>query len=70
MPARQKVVLDVAQLWQGSDVSQDGGGAMGCMSGATDPECPAIFQALKIDANTGLSLHLQPGASVWRAEAK
>ena len=69
-PARQKVVLDVAQLWQGSDVSQDGGGAMGCMSGATDPECPAIFQALKIDANTGLSLHLQPGASVWRAEAK
>ena len=40
------------------------------MSGATDPECPAIFQALKIDANTGLSLHQQPGASVWRAEAK
>lgn len=41
-----KIVLDIAQLFAGSDVAFEGGGAAGCMSGTTDPECPAIFEAL------------------------
>ena len=42
----QKVVLDVQKLFAESDLTKDEGGAVGCMSGATDPECPAIFKAL------------------------
>ncbi|MDY0105130.1 MAG: metallo-mystery pair system four-Cys motif protein [Giesbergeria sp.] len=67
---KQKVVLDIAQLFKGSDVSKDEGGAVGCMSGATDPECPAIFNALKIDLASGQSVSQGAGQAVFRAEAK
>ncbi len=58
-PATQKVVLDLAQLFAASDVTWEGGGAVGCMSGVTDPECPAIFKALGLGltgANAGRTL--------------
>lgn len=42
----QKVVLDVAKLFKDTDLTYEGGGAPGCMSATTDPECAPIFKAL------------------------
>ena len=44
-----QVVIDYAELVDGVSVAQDEGGAPGCMSGPTDPECEDVF------ANLGLS---------------
>ncbi|MPM99294.1 hypothetical protein SDC9_146485 [bioreactor metagenome] len=52
-PLRQRVVLDLAALYAGSDLRQDQGGALGCMSSTTDAECAPIFHALGIDLQTG-----------------
>jgi uncharacterized repeat protein (TIGR04052 family) len=49
--AKQQVVLDLVSLLQGEDLSQDAGGAMGCMSGPTDPECAQIFNNLDLNLN-------------------
>lgn len=49
----QKVALDIAQLFKSSDLQYDAGGAAGCMSGTTDPECGPIFKALGLDLSTG-----------------
>lgn len=57
--ASQKIVLDLATLFAKSDVTFEGGGAVGCMSGTTDPECPATFKALGLSltgANAGRTL--------------
>ena len=35
----QKIVLDYAELLKNVDITTDLGGAKGCMSGLTDPEC-------------------------------
>lgn len=51
-PSSQQVVLDIQQLLAGSNLSQDTGGAVGCMSGTTDPECPAIFDKLDLNLAT------------------
>lgn len=45
-PRHQRVVLDLAELFAGSDLGRDEGGAAGCMSSPQDPECPAIFRQL------------------------
>lgn len=37
------IVLDLAALLAGSNLDADGGGAPGCMSGPTDPECSPLF---------------------------
>lgn len=55
-PATQQVVLDLDELFRGSDVTHNEGGAMGCMSSTSDPECPAIFDALGINLATGMTL--------------
>lgn len=47
------VTLDYAELVKSSNLSQDIGGAPGCMSGSTDPECAAIFSALGMNVTTG-----------------
>lgn len=44
--SRNKVVLDVAELWADTDLVTDAGGSKGCMSGPTDPECAAVFRKL------------------------
>ena len=44
-PAKQKVAVDLKALFAGVDVAGNAGGAPGCMSAPTDPECPAIFKA-------------------------
>ena len=50
-----EIVIDYAALVSGVSVAQDEGGAPGCMSGTTDPECEAVF------ANLGLGLDLGTG---------
>jgi uncharacterized repeat protein (TIGR04052 family) len=52
-PARQPVVLDLRSLFADSDLSRDGGGAPGCMSGVDDPDCPGVFTRLGLDRTTG-----------------
>jgi uncharacterized repeat protein (TIGR04052 family) len=54
-PDEQKIVIDLKELLSTSNVAHDGGGAPGCMSGAMDPECPAIFSKLGLDLATGES---------------
>lgn len=49
----QRVRIDYAALVQGSDVSMDTGGAVGCMSGATDPECNDVFSQLGLNLASG-----------------
>ena len=52
-PATQQIALDVRALLAGNDATKNGGGAAGCMSGQTDPECPALFTNLGLDNDTG-----------------
>ena len=40
-PTTQKIVLDYSKLLTNVDITTDLGGAAGCMSGLTDPECSA-----------------------------
>ncbi len=57
-PKTQRVNFDLTALFKDSDLLNDKGGAVGCMSAPDDPECPAIFKAL------GLNLvETAPGAS-------
>ncbi len=54
-PAKNKIVVDYAAVVAGSDLSKNAGGAPGCMSETTDPECEAIFERLGLsvkDAST------------------
>jgi uncharacterized repeat protein (TIGR04052 family) len=54
-PGTSTVVVDYGALVADSDLSMNVGGPPGCMSGAADPECDAIFQRLGLsvkDAET------------------
>ena len=69
----QKVALDLGQLFKTTDLTQEKGGAAGCMSGATDPECPVIFTELQISFGSGSSgLPINGGAAqkIFKAVAK
>jgi uncharacterized repeat protein (TIGR04052 family) len=48
-PKRQQIALDLQALLAGNDITRNGAGAPGCMSGPTDPECDAVFDAFGID---------------------
>lgn len=48
-PAKQKIALDIAAMTSSVDVTRNGGGAAGCMSGPTDPECGSVFRAAGIN---------------------
>jgi uncharacterized repeat protein (TIGR04052 family) len=50
---KQKVVLDVPALLANSEIGVNQNGAVGCMSGATDKECAALFEAFGLDLATG-----------------
>lgn len=56
-PDTQKVAVDVKALLSGNNVTVNGGGPAGCMSGNTDPECSAIFEALSLDLTAGTTLN-------------
>ncbi len=45
-PARGVIAIDLKALFAGTDLTHDGGGAVGCMSGPADPDCTAIFQTM------------------------
>lgn len=44
----QDILLDLGRLFQDAHLDADEGGAPGCMSGPTDPDCAPIFDALGI----------------------
>ncbi|TJZ76244.1 MbnP family copper-binding protein [Chitiniphilus eburneus] len=69
-PATQQIVVDLQTLLATSDITVNAGGAPGCMSSPSDPECVAIFDALKIDLNTGLAIDGGHGQKLFRVEAK
>jgi hypothetical protein len=55
-PDTQKVAVDVKGLLSGNDVTVSlSGPTPGCMSAATDLDCPAIFDAFSLDLTTGLT---------------
>lgn len=63
---RQQVRVDYGKLVEDSALKSNQGGAPGCMSGATDPECSAIFDALGL----GLGENADPtaGQTVFSVE--
>ncbi|MCB0882886.1 MAG: metallo-mystery pair system four-Cys motif protein [Thermoleophilia bacterium] len=70
-PARQKVAVDLRAMLSGVDVTRNTPRtAPGCMSGPTDPECPAVFDAFGIDRTTGASMHGGMHQRVFRAIAR
>lgn len=48
-PKTQQIDVDLTTLLANSDITVDKGGAVGCMSGLDDPECPAVFKALGLN---------------------
>lgn len=53
-PRTQSIVLDLATMLEGSDLSaEDQGGSPGCMAFPTDPECEAPFAKFGLDFATG-----------------
>lgn len=65
-PGTQKVAVDVKALLAGNDVTLNGGGPTGCMSGNTDPECQAIFNALGLDLTQGVMRDTSSAQSVFK----
>lgn len=55
-PATQAVALDLTALFQGSDLTRDQGGAVGCMSGPTDADCGPVFRQLGLSLKDGKPL--------------
>jgi hypothetical protein len=69
----QKVVLDVGQLFGTTNITQENGGAAGCMSGATDPECPTMFTELQVSfgsGSTGQPINGGVAQKIFKAAAK
>lgn len=69
----QKVVLDVGQLFKTTNITQENGGAAGCMSGATDPECHTMFTEFQVTLGSGSNgLPISGGAAqkIFKAAAK
>lgn len=66
----QRIAVDVQSLLASSDISQDLSGPYGCMSDATDPECTAIFEQLKINLITGQSIDGGHGQGLFKVVAK
>ena len=66
----QKVMLDISKLFESANLVADSGGANGCMSGKTDPECAPIFEAMKVDIDSGESIDAGHGQALFVAAAK
>lgn len=64
-PLTTPIIADYAAVVAGTNVSQDQGGAPGCMSGADDPECLSVFERLGIDIQTGQPM---PGQTFFYTE--
>ena len=66
----QKLGIDIGKLLAQSDITVDNGGAIGCMSSRTDPECPAIFSNLRINQDTGQPIDDGQGQSLFTVVAR
>lgn len=71
-PARHKIAVDIRALLAGNDITVNRGGAGGCMSGPTDPECLGVFAALGVDwkpdgSGTGAVMGGGTAQTVFRA---
>jgi uncharacterized repeat protein (TIGR04052 family) len=69
-PDTQKVAVDVKALLSGNNVTFNQNSAPGCMSGATDLECPAIFDALSLDLTLGTTLNNGANQRLFRVANK
>lgn len=74
-PQSQRIAIDLQALLAGNDVSTNAGGAPGCMSGGTDPECGPIFANLALGwrpdgSGDGLPVGDGAGQRVFKAIAK
>lgn len=49
----QKVVLDVAELFKGTNLNVNQGGSAGCMSATSDADCPVLFTKMGLNLATG-----------------
>jgi uncharacterized repeat protein (TIGR04052 family) len=67
-PSTQQVALDIAQLFKTTDISVNKNGTVGCMSGTTDLDCPALFTQMGLDLTSGGQA--SAAQSVFRAIAK
>jgi uncharacterized repeat protein (TIGR04052 family) len=54
---KDEVAIDLSALFRDSNLTRNEGGAIGCMSDSSDPECGAIFAALGLNLN-----ETRPGA--------
>ncbi len=69
----QKVLLDIGKLFSTTNVTVENGGSPGCMSGATDPECPTMFSQLQVSfgsGSTGLPINGGAAQQIFKAAAK
>jgi uncharacterized repeat protein (TIGR04052 family) len=67
-PTLHKVAIDLQALLAGNDVTINTvGTASGCMSALDDPECVAMFSALKINQATGLPINGGAGQLVFKS---
>ena len=64
------MAVDVKALLSANDVTVNAGGAPGCMSGATDPECSAIFDAFGLDLAQGITLPASPAQRLFKVISK
>ena len=69
-PDTQKVAVDVKAMLAANNVTVNGGGPTGCMSGSTDPECPAIFNVLGLDLTTGVATSTSPAQTLFKVVSK
>ena len=69
-PEAQKVAVDVQALLSANDVTVNAAGSPGCMSGATDPECSAIFDAFGLDLLQGIALPASPTQRLFKVISK
>lgn len=69
-PDTQKIAVDVKALVASNNVTVNGGGPTGCMSGSTDPECQATFDALGLDLAQGVALSTSPAQGVFKTLSK
>ncbi len=65
-PFAKPFLVDYKALVAASDLKVNGSGPPGCMSGMDDPECPALFPKLGVDATTHLPNAAQQ--ALFRAE--
>lgn len=66
----QRIAVDVRGFLANSNITEDLGGATGCMSATTDPECAAIFDQIKIDLITGQPIDGGHGQGLFRVVPK